>query len=164
MSKLILVIGILAFGLNGCDTTNTSTTTITSTKPSVSFSQEEAWRMMVGKWYGSQPTKNGGKKQEITEKQPDGTFKITFKITDPEKGIKESIEVGQWGLSGPIYFSIFRGWVKGEHYSPSNPSDPYNYDAYHIINLSNEVFEYEHVTTGNHYVIKKVPNDFEFPE
>lgn len=164
VNKRIFLICIVATGLCGCATTNTSMIAITAEKPSLTLSQKEAWSMVVGKWYGSQPTKNGGKKEEIHENLPDGTYKVTFRVIDPEKVAKESVEVGQWGVCGPIYFSIFRGWVRGDRFSPSNPSDPYNYDAYRIIKLGNEVFEYEHVTTGNHYVIRKVPLDFKFPE
>jgi hypothetical protein len=164
MKKLITVGCICFLGLNGCSTTNTSTEEITSSKPSTSLSQKEYWNLMIGRWYGSQPTKNGGKKEEIMEKLADGTYKITFRVSDPKNGKKESVEVGQWGISGSIYFSIFRGWVKGDKFTPSDPTDPYNYDAYRIINLTNKIFEYEHVTTGNHYTTKKVPVTFVFQE
>lgn len=149
--------------ITGCATTNTSTVAVTSKKPSLSISQEETWNLMIGKWYGSQPTKDGGKVQEIMERSPQGTYKITFRVYEKDGKYKEQSEAGHWGVSGPIYFTIFRGWVKNNQLSPSNPADPYNYDAYKIINLNNEVFEYESYSSGNKYTNKKVSNDFEFP-
>jgi len=157
---IVVIIGAI---ISGCATTNTSTVEITSEKPSLTLSQEETWNLLTGKWYGSQPTKDGGQKQEIMERSPQGTYKITFRVYDKDGNLKEQSEAGHWGVSGPVYFTIFRGWVEGDRLSPSNPADPYNYDAYRIIKLDNEVFEYENYSSGNKYVIKRVPNDFQFP-
>lgn len=157
---IVVFVGVI---ITGCATTNTSTMAVTSEKPSLTLSQEETWNLMIGKWYGSQPTKDGGKKQEIMERSPQGAYKITFRVYDKDGKHKEQAEAGYWGVSGPVYFTIFRGWVQGNQISPSNPADPYNYDAYRIIKLNNEVFEYENYSSGNKYVIKKVPNDFQFP-
>tara|TARA_B100000768_G_C11165037_1_gene326208 strand:+ start:320 stop:814 length:495 start_codon:yes stop_codon:yes gene_type:complete len=159
-SIIALFVGL---ALTGCATTNTSTVTVTSQKPSLSLAQEETWDLMIGKWYGSQPTKDGGKKQTIMERSPQGTYKITFRVFDKDGKYKEQAEVGHWGVSGPVYFTMFRGWIKGDQLSPSNPSDPFNYDAYKIIKLNKDVFEYEDYSTGDKYVTKKVPNDFQFP-
>ncbi len=153
----------IGLALTGCATTNTSTVAVTSQKPSLTLSQEETWNLMTGKWYGSQPTKDGGKKQEIMERSPQGTYKITFRVFDKDGKYKEQAEAGHWGVSGPVYFTIFRGWIEGDQLSPSNPADPYNYDAYKIIELNTDVFEYENYSSGNRYVIKRVPNDFQFP-
>ncbi|WP_445364935.1 hypothetical protein ACJJJB_11410 [Microbulbifer sp. ANSA001] len=160
VSIFIVFAGLI---VTGCATTNTSSVAITSAKPSLTFSQEETWNLMLGKWYGSQPTKDGGKRQEIVERFPQGTYKITFRTYDKDGKIKEQTEAGQWGVSGPVYFTIFRGWVEDNHLSPSNPADPFNYDAYRIIKLDNEMLEYESYSSGNKYVIKKVSNDFQFP-
>jgi len=155
---------IVMFILPGCATTNTSTVAITDEKPTLTLSQENAWNLMIGKWYGSQPTKDGGLRKEIVERSAQGTYKITFRVYDKEGKFKEQSEAGHWGVSGPVYFTIFRGWIKDNKLSPSNPSDPYNYDAYKIIKLNSEVFEYENYSTGNKYVIKKVAGYFEFPQ
>jgi hypothetical protein len=154
----------IAFLLSGCATTDTSKEAITSVKPSLTLSQEKTWKLMIGKWYGSQPTKDGGKKREIMERAPNGTYKITFRVYGKDGKYKEQTEVGHWGVSGPVYFLIFRGWVKGDKFSPANPADPYNYDAYKIVRLTNEIFEYESYSSGNRYIIKRVPQEFEFPE
>ncbi|WKE67106.1 hypothetical protein PVT67_07685 [Gallaecimonas kandeliae] len=147
----------------GCAIANTSSAPVTSEKPSLTVSQEETWNLMIGKWYGSQPTKDGGKKQEIVERFPQGTYKTIFRIHDKDGKIKEQTEAGQWGVSGPVYFTIFRGFVEGNKFFPSNPAEPYNYDAYKIIKLDKKVFEYENYSSGNKYTTERVSNDFQFP-
>ena len=159
-SIVVVLVGLI---VTGCATTETSKVAVTSEKPSLTLSQEETWNLMIGKWFGSQPTKDGGKKQEIMERSPQGTYQITFRVYDKNGKMKEQSESGYWGVSGPVYFTIFRGWVEGNQLFPSNPADPYNYDAYRIIKLNNETFEYENYSSGDKYVIRRVPNDFKFP-
>mgnify|MGYP003386670841 FL=1 len=157
---LIVAIGLL---LSGCASLYTSSEKVTDDKPYLSKSQKETWGLMIGKWYGSQPTTTGNRKDQITEHLPDGTYRIRFRVVSEDNKVRETIEVGQWGVSGPIYFAIFRGWLKDGKLEPSRTSDPYNYDAYRMINLTNKKFEYEHMSTGTKYVINKMPSDFEFP-
>jgi hypothetical protein len=164
MKRLKLILVSLVILLGGCATTTTSDVKVTSVKPPLTLSEEEKWKLMVGKWFGSQPTKEGGIKKEIVERSPQGTYKITFRVYDKEGNYKEEVEAGHWGICGPVYFSIFRGWIKDSQFVSANPADPYNYDAYKIISLTNEVFEYEHFGDGERYVIKKVPIEYEFSE
>ena len=103
--KSFILVFVLA--VTGCASNQTSQKEITSTKPALTLSQEDAWNILIGKWYGSQPTKEGGYKQEIMERFPEGTYKITFRVYDKNGQAKEQTEVGHWGVSGPIYFTIF---------------------------------------------------------
>lgn len=162
MKTQLTIICLITLVQISCTTTHTSDRAITSTKPALSLEEKDAWRLLTGKWYGSQPTAGGGKREEIVERRRDGTQIIRFRTHDLTYGIKDDIEVGQWGISGPVYFTFYRGSVEGDYFSPSDPSNPSNYDAYHILNLTEERFEYEHVVTGNRFVLKKVPSYFEF--
>lgn len=162
MNRRIITTFFTGIILAGCVTTDTSTVEITSEKPSLTLSQEETWNLMVGKWYGDQPTKDGGRKQQIMERSPQGTYKITFRIHDKDGKYNDSAEAGHWGVSGPVYFTTFRGWVEDNQFSPSDPADPYNYDAYKIIRLDEKIFEYENYSSGNKYTIERVSNDFQF--
>ena len=119
---------------------------------------------MVGKWYGEQPAKEGGKRQWIVERKRDGTYKINFRVYRETGELSESAEVGQWAVSGPVYLSMFRGRVRGNNIVPVDPSDPYNYDAYEILELNDEIFKYRHYELGATFTLKKVAEDFEFPE
>lgn len=164
MKLLSIFTTIFFLALPGYASTNTSTGSITSFKPTLNLSQEESWSFMVGKWFGSQPTKEGGVKKQIMERLPQGEYRVTFRIYDKEGKYEEQTEAGYWGISDQIYFTIFRGWINAGQFVPSNPSDPYNYDAYKIISLSNKIFEYKSLSSGNSYSLKKVDNDFAFPE
>ncbi len=164
MYKIRIMIAAIAFLLGGCSSLHTSSEKVTDDKPYLSKSQKETWGLMVGKWYGSQPTTAGSRKDQITEHLSDGTYRDRFRVVSEDNKVRETVEVGQWGVSGPIYFAIFRGWLKDGKLKPSRSSDPYNYDAYRIINLTNKIFEYEHISTGTKYVINKVPSDFVFPD
>lgn len=167
MIRIVSVLGLLLFGLSGMVDTYASSTSdevVTAAKPRTTMSQKESWKLMVGKWYGSQPMKNGGKREQIVERRIDGTYKTTFRAHYPRKGVREVTEVGNWGIAGPIYFSIYRGRLKNAKFKKSDPSNPHNYDAYHIKKLNNEVFEYQGVVTGSKYTVKRVSIDFEFPK
>ena len=142
----------------------TSEKAVTDPKPDLKLKEAETWGLMIGKWYGSQPTKEGGARSHIVERFPNGTYRITFRLYDPQGGYREQREVGHWGVSGPIYFTILRGWLEGDKMAPADPGDPYYQDAYKIITLNDEVFEYEHAASGNRFSIRRVPQDFEFPK
>ena len=120
------------------------------------------WRMLEGKWYGNEPSPGGGTREQIIERFDDGTFRNLYRIHQTDALFSDYIETGQWGISGDIYFSIFRGPIIDSRFRPVDPGNPYNYDAFHVISLSSEKFEYEHVTSGNRYVTWKVPADFTF--
>jgi hypothetical protein len=155
MKILISIILFLQLLTSGCATTVTSNKVITDSKP-VSLSDEKTWKYLIGEWHGSQTTKEGGNRKEICIRHPDGTYEVEFKSTDKDGVVSNHKEVGLWGVSGSIYFSIFRGWVNNGRIKLSDPSDPYNYDAYSIIILDETEFEYKHVSTGNEYKVIKV--------
>jgi hypothetical protein len=164
MRKIHNLLVAIAISFSGCSTIDTSNFSVTSLKPPVLRDQKESWNMMVGRWYLSQPTKEGGRKEAIMEHRQNGTYQVTFRVTQPDNNVELGTEVGLWGVSGNIYFSIFRGWVKDASVMQADLSDPYNYDAYRIIALNEKTFEYEHATTGNSYKSIKVGADFKFPE
>jgi hypothetical protein len=159
-------IGLIALliTINACSSLNTSSNFVDVTKPSLSISEKNRWDLMVGKWFGSQPVKDGSTRMEIIERNSDGTYIITFKHLKTDGTSDTQSEVGQWGVVGPVYFSIFRGWVTEKGISPSDTSNPYNYDAYEIIELKEDYFRYKSYTSNNYYTLKKVEDEFEFPK
>lgn len=127
-------------------------------------SQEDSWDLLLGTWYGSQPTKSGGKRDEIVKRMPDGTYKFRFRTCDKSGKCSKQTEVGLWGVSGPIYFTIFLGWADKGHITPASPGNPYNDDAYKIIKLNKKIFEYKEYSDGDRFVDKRVSANFNFPE
>jgi hypothetical protein len=138
------------------------TTLETSSKPDVSASQSENWDLMVGKWYGSHRLEGGGILKTIAERSPRGKYQITFRTYDEQGNYQESIEPGYWGISGPVYFTIFRGVMNGDTVTAVDPANPYKYDAYSILSLNADVFEYQSFSSGDKSTERKVPADFEF--
>ena len=100
---------------------------------------------------------------EIVERRRDGSMTIRFLVIDATGKADEQTEVALWGISGPIYFTITRGWLHGRQFHPADPSQSYNYDAYEILELTRQTFRYRHFTTGSEYTLRRVAPDFDFP-
>ncbi len=132
-------------------------------KPDITLSAAQQRNALLGKWVGEKKSDKGELQKWLVERYVDGTYKIVFRIYKNETNYKQQTEVGQWGVSGPIYFSILRGWIKEGNYIPANPEDPYHYDAYRIISLKENSFEYETIEPNIRFKVNKVPSDFNFP-
>jgi hypothetical protein len=158
-SKLSMALLGLGF-LVGC---SSQPATIDSFKPGLSFSAEQAWGLMIGKWFGSQLTSDGFRREWIAIRRPDGQYRITFRYYDADGTYRESIEFGEWGVDYPIYFSIFRGWVEDGGIKDANPYDPYNRDAYRILSLDEKSMTYQAISNQDIYTLTRVPDDFVFP-
>ncbi len=149
--------------LAGCSSVNSSNY-VTTEKTPLSEDQKILWKLMVGTWYGNQPVKSGGYREHIMTRRLDGTYLVRTRHVTKD-GIRPlQTEVGHWGIVGPVYFSIFRGWAEDGNVYPSNPSDPYNYDAYNVITLNSDIFRYRSYSSGTIFEVTKVPKDFEFPD
>src|SRR6266849_1692080 len=79
--------------------------------------------LLIGRWYGEQPMKEGGRRVQITEHCPDGTLTIGFHVVESSGNLRDQTEVGWWGVSGSIYFTIIRGWLRGGRVAPADPTD-----------------------------------------
>ena len=119
--------------------------------------------MLLGKWYGIRKLKDGGQKEWLTERSADGTYRVDFRFVSADGSARSQSEVGFWGVSGDIYFRIFRGWVTVEGMKPADPTVAEHYDAYKIDGLDGEYFSYVHKVRGQQYTVKKMPNDFRLP-
>ena len=162
-TKIVLILSFIIL-IAGCESIHTSSHVVSTTKADLTESQKQRWNLMIGRWYGSQPAKGGGTRQHIMHRFSDGTYKVTVKHVKKNGEIELNSEVGQWGVVGPVYFSIFRGWIEAYGVEESDTSNPYNYDAYEIIRLTNEIITYKSYSSGTTYSLKKVASDFEFPE
>ena len=164
----ILISLLFALGLSlsvGTQSTANNTEFILNTpvaihKPSSTDEELARWNMMVGKWYGNQPTKYGGRREWLMERKKTGEYIIEFKVTDKDGKIDRQIERGEWGIDGPIYFNIFKAYMENGQFYRADPSTPYNSDAYKITSLTNEEMVFHHYTTETKYLIKKVADDF----
>ena len=163
---ITILIAVVAF--SGCasfqDVTRSPVPTINYFKPKLPGSAEIRRRIMIGKWFGEALTKDGGQRKWLTERHSDGTYMITFRKYGKNGSYEETREIGLWGIAGDIYFSIMKGWVKNNQIVPSDPENPYYYDAYKIIRLDMDYFEYKGVDDDERYILRKVKKDFQFPD
>ncbi|MDH3588562.1 MAG: hypothetical protein OEQ74_04090 [Gammaproteobacteria bacterium] len=118
---------------------------------------------MVGKWLGESDSGDGKLRLTLVERRENGTYTLTFRTYEGHN-YEEAVEVGLWGISGPVYFTIMRGWMTGGRFAPSDTTRAYYYDAYKIIQLDNATFEYQSVETGNRFVNRRVGDDFQFSD
>jgi len=126
-------------------------------------SQEEQRALLVGKWFGDAATKEGGRRLQITQRALDGTYKVTFRIIEPSGNTFEQSEVGFWGVSGSVYFTITKGWLEGGRFSEADPTDASLNDAYQVLELTQERFRYRSLQSSNEYSLSRVADAFEFP-
>jgi hypothetical protein len=126
-------------------------------KPRPSLAESRRHDMLVGNWIGESPVKDGGRREVLLERRADGTFTVTFRTHWGTDHAVVERQVGQWGISGPVYFTITTGWLDGDHVDPTDLGQPYYYDAYRIVDLSEDEFEFESFTTDTHYVLHRVP-------
>jgi len=120
--------------------------------------------IFVGRWYGETAKTDGSAKRWIVDAFPDGVFRITFRFYEEDGSYREQIEVGEWGISGPVYFLSTKGWVDDGMFLKADTRNGELYDAYKILKLDTAVFEYEHYVNGNRYQIRKVDTGFALPE
>ncbi|QQD18388.1 hypothetical protein I6N98_00480 [Spongiibacter nanhainus] len=120
----------------------------------------EARKTLLGKWYGITRTADGGRKEWLVNRAVDGTYRIDFRVTDAKGQVSAQSEVGFWGVSGGVYFRIFRGWVMLDGMKTADPTDPGHYDSYEVVSLTGESFQYRHIDNNTLYTVKKMPADF----
>ncbi len=150
-----LLVFILSLGLLGCSSKYTLDRSVEPVKPNSANHEIQLRKNLTGKWYGEQPTKSGAVKW-VNNRLNDGTYVIKSIIENYDGSVKKNIEFGNWGISGSIYFTIFRGKIKNQKaIFYADPSDVYNYDAYKIISVDNLTMHYRHVAYDNEYIVKK---------
>src|SRR3546814_4829887 len=65
--------------------------------------------IFVGRWYGEEPEPGGITRRWVVDAFPDGVFRITFRFYDADGSYREQVEVGEWGIYGPVYFLSNKG-------------------------------------------------------
>jgi hypothetical protein len=156
MNKYFLLV-VLIF--SGC-------TNIPSYKPqSVDVDTRSEKRvLMLGKFYGEHTTADGNYRPWIMERFDDGKYKVIFREYSTETEYVDKVEVGIWGISDPVYFSIYMGTIENGLIYEADMHHAGNYDAYQIIELNKALLKYKSYASNNIYIIKKVTDDFEFPK
>jgi len=135
---------------------------INRTKPQTSLAEATTRAQLIGTWYGRQPTKENDIREWITQRAEDGTFQVHFRTTRGDVVKDDSIEVGEWGFSAGHEVTITRGWLVAGRFKPAAP-DSYFWDIYRITYLDDTTMRYHELDTEDHFEVRRVPDDFEFP-
>ncbi len=160
--KRLFVIAVSTYGLVSCASGFTSHERVESDRPSPTESEIVRWSHLVGTWFGSQPEADGGRYDWIVVRDPYGRFKLTHRNYDEEGNFKENVEVGEWGVSGPVFFVIAKGWIREGKFVPIEHVGPGYRDAYQIISITEDKFEYRYYGDGRRFVVKRVPAGYTF--
>ena len=111
---------------------------------------------LVGTWRIDQPRLDGSDIHQTIGLNADGTFVIDFLIEYADGWTWEQREIGYWGVSGDIYFTIIRESSGDPRRGSRSPEDPSNYLAYRVLDLSDSRFRYQTIVTGNVFEATKV--------
>lgn len=145
------------FITSGCVATDLSNQHVVTThKPQLTEDKKALRESFVGKWQSISPTKEGGTRDTVIERLPDSRYVIEFKIYDAKGDlVNTQREFGFWGVSGGIYFTMYRGWIKNDEFYQADPSDAYNYDSYKIISTTEDKLEYQSLSSGNQFTYSR---------
>src|SRR3546814_3781988 len=109
----------------------------------------------VGRWYGEEPEPGGITRRWVDDAFPDGVFRITFRFYDADGSYREQVEVGECGISRPVYFLSTKGWVDDGQFLMEDTRNGAVYDAYKLLQLNACIFAYEHYRNDNRSRIPK---------
>lgn len=157
--KLLLLFAL--FSLVSCNSTgecsSNQTQGISEFKPAVSKDRKDIRDGFVGQWISRQATDTGGMRHSIIERHEDSRFVVEFKIFDEnERLTKQQKEFGYWGVAGGVYFTMFRGWIENDELKHADPDNPYYYDSYEIVEVSDEQVIYKSLTSDNVFTYTKL--------
>ncbi len=158
------LMALALFGLSGCSPKGTSSIPVTAGKPELTASETATWNAMVGKWFGSQPTKPGGRVEWLISRSVDGTYDAAFRLYSENGTYTERFHRGEWGVSGPIYFTVTKASSATSRSGKpvaTDPADPYYRNAYWIVSFNGTEFTYRNFSTGNQFTVVRVDDGFE---
>jgi hypothetical protein len=148
----LIVLAVAMFGLTSCGSTRRVSATVSATAETIAQRQ-----LLIGFWRGSSLITGGGTLNWTIERKADGTFRIDFESAGVKDMPNAFAETGIWGVSGNIYFTATRGFEVDGVVSKARTHEPELYDAYKIIRLEADRFEYQHLSSGNRYVSTRAP-------
>ncbi len=117
--------------------------------------------MLFGWWVEREAILGGGSRTEIELFCPDGKFFFDFRnksVQDPPIPSEDQAE-GDWGISGPVYFTITRFLYYDGQLRKNDMTQGYYYDTYRILELNYEKFVYREYGIGDRFVARRLMPD-----
>jgi len=118
------------------------------------------WNNLTGKWYGKCKLKNNTIQEWLADRNNDGHYVIEFKTINEDGDNFKQIEKGEWGISGNVYFTIFKSYIINNYEETVDSTDAYARDTYKVFKLNNKIFKYRHIRTGENFKAEKVDSSF----
>lgn len=116
--------------------------------------------LLFGRWYRNNIDTNGLEVVEYAELSADGSFEFTFISTQQDTNIKEHIvELGDWGLVGDVHFTITKNELIDQQLYSADLNDSDNYQAYNVLQLDHNTFEYQHIETKEIFIMRKITDN-----
>ena len=130
---------------------------ISEIKPELTMDKEKQRAFFIGEWESFQPTKEGGKRHTLMTRLPDSRYVVEFKVYNSESKLTiQQKEFGFWGVSGGIYFTMYRGSVENDEFFPVDPNNAYYYDAYMISEITKDKLIYNSLSSENTFTYTRV--------
>lgn len=113
--------------------------------------------LLFGRWYRNDIDTQGRQIVEYAELSADGSFEFTFVSTEQETNVTEQIiELGDWGVVGNVHFTITKSELIDQQLYAADLNNSDNYQAYNILQLNHQLFEYQHIETKEIFIMRKV--------
>jgi len=112
---------------------------------------------LIGAWYRSETTEYNEVQTEYAQMADDGSYEFSFSIHDSRgEVIQQSLELGDWGLVGDIHFTIAKAeYIDNEQFA-TDLANPDNYHAYKVLELTNQIFKYQHIVSNEVFILRRV--------
>ncbi len=118
---------------------------------------------LTGRWFGETSMPDGQVLRWVTDRDVNGTYRTQYHATRSNGETEESVEMGQWGLSGGVYFTLQRAWIRNGENLRADPANVYSSDAYDLLSINDRTIDYRSVGSGKRFTAKRVGPEFRLP-
>lgn len=120
--------------------------------------------LLFGRWFREEKIGTNKKVVEYALLSADGSYEFTFvtiqtDMSEADKIIEQVTELGDWGLVGDIHFTITKDEIVGKQLYAADLNNSNNYHAYKVLQLDHHVFEYQHITTNEIFIMRKITDN-----
>lgn len=117
--------------------------------------------LLFGRWFREEIGEPNKKFIEYAQLSADGSFEFTFvtlqvNVGEADRVVEQITELGDWGLVGNIHFTITKNEVVDEQLYAADLNDSNNYHAYRVLQLNHQIFEYQHISTNEIFIMRKI--------
>ena len=120
--------------------------------------------LLFGRWFREEKIGTNKKVVEYALLSADGSYEFTFvtihmNVGETDKVVEQVTELGDWGLVGDVHFTITKDEIVGEQLYAADLNNSNNYHAYKVLTLNHHVFEYQHVSTNEIFLMCRITDN-----